>query len=338
MNLLISFIIPVYNRPEEIKELLESFSKQNSSQNYEIVIVEDGSSLDCEQVIKGFKEKLNISYFYKSNSGPGDSRNYGMQNASGNFFIILDSDVILGPNYVEYLYSTLQSKKIHCFGGPDAAHESFSTLQKAIDFSMTSFFTTGGIRGGKKQIQSYEPRSFNMGISKEVFIKTGGFSNIHPGEDPDLSIRIQKLGYKTLFLANAIVYHKRRISFKKFILQVYKFGLVRPILIKKHPSTRKISFFLPSFFVFFLLFSIALCFVKIYVPLLIIIAYLIFLSFLALIKLKSIKVAFYVSATTLIQFLGYGYGFMKSIFYIHLLKNNPRKQFPFLFYKGQNQF
>ena len=91
VELYFSFIIPVYNRPQEIKELLESLSLIDNA--FEVVIVEDGSQNTCEDVVEKYKDKLNISYYFKENSGPGDSRNFGMHRAKGNYFIILDKHV-----------------------------------------------------------------------------------------------------------------------------------------------------------------------------------------------------------------------------------------------------
>ncbi len=247
-DIVFSFIIPVYNRPDEIKELLESFSKLEDNLTYEIVIVEDGSNETSENIIDSFKGQLDISYYYKSNSGPGDSRNYGMQQAKGNYFIILDSDVILPSNYLTEVKKFLEKSYYDCFGGPDAAHSSFSNLQKAINFAMTSFITTGGIRGGKKQVEDFQPRSFNMGLSKKAFLASGGFGKIHPGEDPDLSLRLHKLGFKTTLIENAFVYHKRRISWSKFYKQVNKFGMVRPILNQWHPNSKSLVYWFPTLF------------------------------------------------------------------------------------------
>lgn len=226
MKLNISFIIPVYNRPDEIEELLLSFVALKTNHKYEIVIVEDGSTKGSKQVAELFSEKLNISYYLKKNSGPGDSRNFGMKKAKGNYFIILDSDCILPSQYLDAVLESLNKEYVDCFGGPDAAYKKFSNLQKAINFAMTSFITTGGIRGNKNCVDRFQPRSFNMGISKEAFKKSKGFGRIHPGEDPDLSIRLWNLGYKTKLITEAFVYHKRRISWSKFYTQVNKFGLV----------------------------------------------------------------------------------------------------------------
>ena len=262
-----SFIIPVYNRPVEVKELLDSFLEVEGGDDVEIVIVEDGSNETSEGIVKTYQDKLNISYYFKPNSGPGDSRNYGMQKAKGNYFIILDSDVILPSNYLTEAKESLEALYFDCFGGPDAAHDSFTNLQKAINFAMTSFITTGGIRGGDKQVENFQPRSFNMGLSKEAFEATGGFGKIHPGEDPDLSLRLHKLGFKTTLINTAFVYHKRRISWSKFYKQVYKFGMVRPILNQWHPKSRSIVYWFPTVFSLGLLIAVILAFFNFSIPL-----------------------------------------------------------------------
>ncbi len=333
MELSYSFIIPVYNRPQEIKELLESFTKLEYSGSYEIVIVEDGSSIKSEDIVENFSEKLTISYYYKENSGPGASRNYGMQRAKGNYFIILDSDCLLPPQYLKTVNDFLITSYYNCYGGADAAHHSFSPLQKAINYVMTSFYTTGGIRGSEKSVNNFEPRSFNMGISKEAFYKTEGFSRIHPGEDPDLSQRILREGFSTSFIPNAFVYHKRRISWQKFYTQVKKFGMVRPILNKWHPQASKITFWFPSCFVLFTIASVVLSIVfqwGFIIPLLI---YTCFLFLDSSFRNKSIYIGALSIMALYIQFFGYGLAFMKSTFYIRWLNKDPEKQFPNLFFK-----
>ncbi len=327
-----SFIIPVYNRPQEVKELLESFTALDFQDDFEIVLVEDGSSETAEAIVKQFEDKLAISYYFKPNSGPGDSRNFGMKQAKGNYFIILDSDCLLPEHYLTTVNLFLNKSFYHCFGGADAAHKSFSPLQKAINYTMTSFFTTGGIRGSKKSITNFEPRSFNMGISKEVFIKTGGYSKIHPGEDPDLSQRILKAGYKTTFLPNAYVYHKRRISWEKFYIQVKKFGLVRPILNKWHPSASKLTYWFPTLFVLFVVTSFMFLLLLSSLFLMPLGFYLLLILIDSSFKNKSIYIGMLSVAAVFIQFFGYGLAFLKSSILINLLNKNPQKQFPSLFF------
>ena len=332
MNVKYSFIVPVYNRPNEIKELLESFLVMQVSSTYEIVIVEDGSTISSEEVISEYASKLNILYLKKQNTGPGDSRNYGMQSANGSFFLILDSDVVMPPHYLLAVDAYLDQNQVDCFGGPDAAEENFSAIQKAINFTMTSFLTTGGIRGKEKSVKSYEPRSFNMGISKKAFETTKGFGKIHPGEDPDLSIRIKKAGYQTGFIKEAYVYHKRRIDWQKFYVQVNKFGKVRPILNAWHPETSSVVFWLPSLFSLGLVVSLALVFFQIFVGVTVYAFYLLLIFIGSSIENKSLLIGILSLRATLTQFLGYGFGFLKSTYYIRIRSKDPKKVFPELFF------
>ncbi|WP_296383989.1 glycosyltransferase [Winogradskyella sp.] len=327
-----SFIIPVYNRPDEIKELLESFSNFEGQHTFEIVIIEDGSSKTSENIVNTFKDQLDIAYYYKSNSGPGDSRNYGMKKAKGNYFIILDSDVILPPNYLREVEKFLAKLYYDCFGGPDAAHASFTSLQKAINFAMTSFITTGGIRGGKQQVEDFQPRSFNMGLSKKAFLASGGFGKIHPGEDPDLSLRLHKLGFKTTLIENAYVYHKRRVSWSKFYKQVHKFGMVRPILSQWHPKSKSLVYWFPTVFSLGFIVSIVLLVFNIKLLLYLYALYFALAFILALISNRSIAVAFQALVAISVQFFGYGYGFIKSTFNLVVLGKNPEDAFPQLFF------
>ena len=241
-----SFVIPVFNRPNEISELLTSMLNLSGETTFEVVVVEDGSSETSEAVINSFHKQLNITYLIKSNTGPGDSRNYGMMRAKGDYFIILDSDVILPKQYLREVEIGLKENHADCFGGPDAAHSSFSKLQKAINFAMTSILTTGGIRGGVLSKRTFQPRSFNMGLSRIAFEASGGFGRIHPGEDPDLVMRLLKLGFKTVLFSKAFVYHKRRVSWSKFYTQVNRFGKVRPILNLRHPESKRLTYWFPS--------------------------------------------------------------------------------------------
>lgn len=302
------------------------------SSTYEIVIVEDGSTISSEEVISEYASKLNILYLKKQNTGPGDSRNYGMQSANGSFFLILDSDVVMPPHYLVAVDAYLDQNQVDCFGGPDAAEENFSAIQKAINFTMTSFLTTGGIRGKEKSVKSYEPRSFNMGISKKAFETTKGFGKIHPGEDPDLSIRIKKAGYQIGFIKEAYVYHKRRIDWQKFYIQVNKFGKVRPILNDWHPETSSVVFWFPSLFSLGLVVSLALVFFQIYVGVTVYAFYLLLIFIGSSIENKSLLIGILSLRATLTQFLGYGFGFLKSTYYIRIRSKDPKKVFPELFF------
>ena len=332
----ISFIIPVYNRPDEVKELLDSFINLDGEKDFEIVIIEDGSTISSKHVVEDFSDSLNITYVYKENSGPGDSRNHGMKLAKGSYFIILDSDCILPKNYLNEVIKSLNVVYVDCFGGPDAAHSSFSNLQKAINFSMTSFITTGGIRGKKSSINKFQPRSFNMGLSKTAFQATGGFGRIHPGEDPDLSIRLNKLNFETKLIPEAYVYHKRRISWSKFYEQVYKFGSVRPILNQWYPETNRITYWFPTLFSLGLIVSFVLFFIGIELPLKIFGLYFVLSFIVALVNTKNLYVALQSIPAILIQFLGYGYGFLKSTLTLSLSKKHAEELFPNLFFKVNN--
>ncbi|MCZ8090389.1 glycosyltransferase [Flavobacterium sp.] len=328
-----SLIIPIYNRPEEIKELLESLLLSNYKKEYEIVIIEDGSKIDCKEVVSQYADKFSISYYFKENSGPGDSRNYGMKVAKGDYFIILDSDCLIPSNYLSEVEKELETDYVDCFGGSDAAHESFSKIQKAINFTMTSFLTTGGIRGGSEKIGKFQPRSFNMGISKKAFEESKGFGNIHPGEDPDLSIRLWKLGYKTRLFPNAFVYHKRRIDWNKFSIQVNKFGKARPILDSWYPEYSKITFWFPSLFVMGLIFSVILLIFGFKLPALLYAFYYLMILVFSTIQNKSLEIGLLSLIAVNRQFFGYGLGYLKSFLKIKVLKQQPEKAFPELFFK-----
>ena len=240
-----SVIIPVYNRPDEVDELLQSLTVQ-CFKDFEVVIVEDGSSIPCKEVADRYTDRLDIKYFSKPNSGPGQTRNYGAERSEGEYFIILDSDVILPEGYFDAIEKELQASPADAFGGPDRAHDSFTDIQKAINYSMTSFFTTGGIRGGKKKMDKFYPRSFNMGIRREVYEALGGFSKMRFGEDIDFSIRIFKGGYTCRLFPDAWVYHKRRTDLKKFFKQVHNSGIARINLYKKYPDSLKLVHLLPA--------------------------------------------------------------------------------------------
>ena len=331
--MLFSVIIPVYNRPDEIKELLESLVVSDYNKPYEIVIVEDGSTVTCSNEIENFKGKLNISYFFKENSGPGDSRNFGMKKSKGDYFIIFDSDCIIPKEYLTEVENELTANYVDCFGGSDAALDSFSAIQKAINFAMTSFLTTGGIRGGSEKLSKFQPRSFNMGISKKAFEDSTGFGNIHPGEDPDLSIRLWKLGYETRLFPKAIVYHKRRIDWDKFSVQVNKFGKARPILNSWYPEYSKFTFYFPSLFIIGFSISIFLFLFGIEFPILCYLLYFGLIFIFSSIQNKSFKIGFLSVIAVIKQFFGYGRGFLESYFKIIINKQKPEIAFPELFFK-----
>lgn len=333
MKLDFSFIVPVYNRPNEIKELLDSLLLQTYTQPFEIVIVEDGSTISSEELVLEYQSKLDITYLKKPNSGPGDSRNYGMERAKGNYFIVLDSDCIIPPQYLVKANASLEKEYVDCYGGPDAAHESFTLVQKAINYAMTSFLTTGGIRGGKKAVDKFQPRSFNMGLSKKAFEATGGYGNIHPGEDPDLTIRIWNTGFKTKLIPEAFVYHKRRIDWNKFYIQVNKFGMVRPILNSWHPETKKITYWFPTIFCLGFIGAFLMTIFGFNFPLYLYSLYFLILFIDSLLKNKNIAIALLSIAAVCIQFVGYGFGFLKSTLLLNFSSKKPQEVFPKLFFK-----
>ena len=249
-----SLIIPVYNRPDEVDELLASLEVQ-TQKDFEVVVVEDGSTIPCLNVVNEHASRLALRYYQKENSGPGQSRNYGAERSQGEYLIVLDSDCVLPPGYLQAVDDELTRKPCDAFGGPDSAPESFTPVQKAINYSMTSFFTTGGIRGGKKKLDKFYPRSFNMGIKAELYQRLGGFSAMRFGEDIDFSIRIFKSGASCRLFPEAWVWHKRRTDMKKFFKQVHNSGIARINLMKRHPGSMKLVHMLPAVFtlgVFFL--------------------------------------------------------------------------------------
>ena len=242
-----SIIVPVFNRPDEVDELLESLLSQEEK-DFEVIIVEDGSQVPCKKVCDKYADRLDLYYYYKENSGPGQSRNYGAERAKGDYLLILDSDVVLPKGYIRAVSEELNREPADAFGGPDCAHESFTDTQKAISYSMTSFFTTGGIRGGKKKLDKFYPRSFNMGIRRDIYQELGGFSKMRFGEDIDFSIRIFKAGKRCRLFPKAWVWHKRRTDFRKFWKQVYNSGIARINLYKKYPDSLKLVHLLPMVF------------------------------------------------------------------------------------------
>jgi dephospho-CoA kinase len=331
-----SIIIPVFNRPDEINELLESLLLSTYKNDFEIVIVEDGSTIPCKEVVQKYSNRLSISYYYKTNSGPGDSRNFGMKKAKGHYFIIFDSDCIIPNHYLLEVEKELKDNFVDCFGGPDKALKSFSNIQKAINFSMTSFLTTGGIRGGSEKIDKFQPRSFNMGISKNAFEASKGFGNIHPGEDPDLSIRLWKLGFETRLFSKAFVYHKRRIDWDKFSSQVSKFGKARPILNFWYPEYKKITYWFPALFVIGFIISAALLFVLFDWALKFYFLYFVLIFIVSSIQNRSPIIGLLSIIAVCKQFFGYGFGFLKSFYKINILRQKPQEAFPELFFKIDN--
>ena len=307
-----SFIVPVYNRPDEVDELLDSLTRQTLA-DFEVVIVEDGSSKPCREVCNKYEGRLDIHYFDKPNSGPGQSRNYGAERAKGQYLIVLDSDVVLPEGYLAAVEAELQSKPADAFGGPDRAHASFSDTQKAISYSMTSFFTTGGIRGGKKKLDKFYPRSFNMGIRRDAYMRLGGFSKMRFGEDIDFSIRIFKAGCSCRLFPGAWVWHKRRTDFKKFFKQVYNSGIARINLYKKYPESLKLVHLMPAAFTVGLAFlAILSAALRSWIPASLILLYALLIFADSARTNKSLKIGALSVAAAFVQLTGYGLGFISA--------------------------
>ena len=326
-----SIIVPVFNRPDEVDELLESLCHQEVN-NFEVIIVEDGSKKPCKDVCDKYAGILDLHYYYKENSGPGQSRNYGAERANGDWLIVLDSDVVLPAGYLRAVDERLKME-IDAFGGPDASHPSFTPIQKAISYSMTSFFTTGGIRGGKgKKLDKFFPRSYNMGIRREVYQELEGFTKMRFGEDIDFSYRIVEAGYKTALIPEAWVWHKRRTDFRKFFRQVYNSGIARINLTKRHPGTLKLVHLLPTVFTLGVIGLLLLSVFSILtlIPILFYSA-VIFLD--SSLKNKSLWVGLLSIPAAFTQLMGYGFGFIESWWKRCILKQDEFTAFEKNFYK-----
>ncbi len=347
-----SVIIPVYNRPDELSELLDSLSAQPRTADFEVIVVDDGSSEPCRDVAQTHQGLLDISYFFIPNGGPGAARNYGAARAKGEYLIFLDSDTIVPEGYFDAVERGLAATVTDAFGGPDKAHPSFSDTQKAINYSMTSFLTTGGIRGGKKRIDHFYPRSFNMGIRAEAYRRTGGFSNMRFGEDIDLSLRLIEEGFKTALFADAWVYHKRRTDFRKFFRQVMNSGIARINLHKRHPGSLKLVHLLPMVFtvgVIFLLLLFVTGFVfgatigRQYDPpfggmisgvaLLPLVLYSLLVFVDSSLRNRSMKIGLLCIRAAFTQLMGYGLGFLLAWFRRCVLGRDEFSVFGRSFYK-----
>lgn len=326
-----SIIVPVFNRPDEVDELLSSLLNQTFT-DFEVLIVEDGSQKPCDEVCNKYADRLDLHYFMKPNSGPGQSRNYGAERAKGEYLLILDSDVVLPKGYLNAIEEELKREPADAFGGPDAAHESFTDTQKAISYSMTSFFTTGGIRGGRKKLDKFYPRSFNMGIRRNVYMELEGFSKMRFGEDIDFSIRIFKAGKRCRLFPEAWVWHKRRTDFRKFYRQVYNSGIARINLYKKYPESLKLVHLLPMVFTVGVIFLVLLLCIGLFfsfapslssaskaiglflcicaiIPVLL---YSLLILLDSTLQNKSIKIGFLSIRAAFVQLMGYGFGFLEA--------------------------
>ena len=344
-----SIIVPVFNRPDEVDELLESLCSQ-TLKDFEVIIVEDGSTKPCKDVCDKYAGILDLHYYLKENSGPGQSRNYGAERAQGEWLIVLDSDVVLPNRYLESVECGVQS--VECatatWGGPDAAHPSFTPVQKAISYSMTSFFTTGGIRGGKAKLDKFYPRSFNMGIRRDVYMELGGFSKMRFGEDIDFSYRIVEAGHRPQLFPDAWVWHKRRTDFRKFFRQVYNSGIARINLEKRHPGTMKLVHLLPTVFtvgVIGLVLLSAVGRLLMYycgndqwrwlclLPWLPIVLYSLLIFVDSSLRNRSLRVGLLSVPAAFTQLMGYGFGFIESWWKRCVLKQDEFTAFEKNFYK-----
>ena len=313
-----SIIIPVYNRPDEVDELLDSLTRQTEN-DFEVIVVEDGSAIPCRDVCEKYAAQLRILYFAKPNSGPGQSRNYGVERAQGEYVLILDSDVVLPEGYLAAVNAELQREPADAFGGPDRSHPSFTDTQKAISYSMTSFFTTGGIRGGKKKLDKFYPRSFNMGVRRSAYTQLGGFSKMRFGEDIDFSIRIFKAGLRCRLFPEAWVWHKRRTDLRKFFRQVYNSGIARINLYKKYPESLKLVHLLPMVFTVGVLSMLMLCIALLafcpslaWLPLLPLMLYAFVICIDSARLNHSVKIGIQSIAAAFVQLMGYGFGFIEA--------------------------
>ena len=326
-----SIIVPVFNRPDEVDELLESLCHQDVK-DFEVIIVEDGSEKPCKDVCDKYANILDLHYYFKENSGPGQSRNYGAERANGEWLIVLDSDVVLPKDYLRNVESGMRNED--AFGGPDASHPSFTPIQKAISYSMTSFFTTGGIRGGKgKKLDQFFPRSYNMGIRREVYQELGGFTKMRFGEDIDFSYRIIEAGYKTALIPEAWVWHKRRTDFRKFFRQVYNSGIARINLEKRHPGTMKLVHLLPTVFTIGVLGCLLLapfCYGLTLLPLML---YCLLILADSSRQNSSLWVGLLSIPAAFTQLMGYGFGFIESWWKRCVLKQDEFTAFEKNFYK-----
>lgn len=332
-NISISIVVPVYNRPDETDALLGSIARQaENGLDYEVIIVEDGSSLTSQAECEKWSATLPVRYFYTENSGPGDSRNYGMEHARGDYFVILDSDVLLPENYFQTLERLLSRRNpADAFAGPDRAHRSFTDVQKAINYAMTSFLTTGGLRGGSKANISgrRQLRSYNMVISAEAFLRAGGFAHQRVGEDIEYTQRLWRNDLTTAWYPELYVYHKRRDTLGQFFRQTMAFGRARPILNRMFPGTARLTYMFPSFFLVFLLVSLVggMFAPVILLPLGVYLAAILLSSWA---QNRSLRVGLLSVAAAVVQFTGYGWGFLYSNIRM-LYLDDVDKVFPYMF-------
>ncbi len=317
-----SIIIPLYNRPQEIDELLHTLTQQQYK-NFEVLVIEDGSQLDAKIIVESYQDRLNLRYFYKENEGQGFTRNFAFKHAKGDYFIIFDSDCLIPADYLTQVKTYLELHQLDAYGGPDAAHSSFSPTQKAISYAMTSLFTTGGIRGNKKHLGQFHPRSFNMGISRKVWEQTGGFKLTRLGEDIEFSIRIHEMGFKIGLIPEAKVFHKRRTNFSQFFKQLHFFGRARINIYKHFPKELKLVHFFPAMFCLFLLLTLLSNLLNLQIASscnFLLAVYILLIFFHSWAVNSSAKVAFLSIVAVFVQLSAYGLGFMQDFWKRIILK------------------
>ena len=321
--------MPVYNRPTEMGELLKSLSIQEYS-NFEVIIVEDGSTEKSEHLVEEYSDSMELKYFNKQNTGPGDSRNFGATKSNGDYLVFFDSDCVIPADYLSTVEKYLERNKLDIYGGPDKAPAKPGAVQAAINYAMTSIITTGGIRGHTLAAKTFQPRSFNMGVTKNAFEGVGGFCDLHPGEDPDLVYRVSEKGLKKGLIPEASVYHKRRVNLPGFARQVYKFGLARTILMKWHPESRKFVFVLPTVMTWL---GLAILIMGFSNPLFwyVLLGGLAIVLIDALIQTKNLYHAFLALLTTSLQISCYGWGFLKGWWHLFIRNKEEQAQFPEMF-------
>lgn len=327
-----SIIIPVYNRPEEVVELLDSLTMQSLHNEMEVIVIEDGSTITCEREIEPYMSQLDLKYFKQENMGPGGARNRGAKEAVGEYLIFFDSDCVLPSDYLQRAMDHLRRDPLGCFGGPDKAHKFFSRTQKAISYSMTSFLTTGGIRGASVKIDKFYPRSFNLGVLKQIFDEVGGFSDMRYGEDIDFSMKVYEYGHRIGLISETFVYHKRRTTFKSFFKQVFSSGSARIQIASRHKGALKLVHILPTLFLLGMPISILLgAFVNTWFYNVYPIYFLLVFVF-AWISTGQFTVACLSIVASFIQLVGYGMGFITGLWMKYVKKDPQYEAFKQTFY------
>lgn len=329
----LSVVIPVYNRPEELKEMLDSLTIQHYKDRTEVVIVEDGSSLTSEESVSQFQRQLNIKYIKQDNAGPSAARNRGAAEAEGEYLFFFDSDCALPSDFFDKIHTCLEGRRLDCFGTKDTAHSFFSPIQKAISYSMTSFFTTGGIRGGKagggkKKMDDFYPRSYSMGVRKSVFDEVGGFDPaMRYGEDIDFSMRVKEAGYAIGLVEDTYVYHKRRSTFRSFFKQTFCSGTARIDIARRHKGALKLVHLLPSCAVLGFAALMVLCLACSWMFVAPIVAYALLIFVDSYRTFHSLRVSLLSLRASASQIFGYGLGFLYNIWERYVMRRSDTVAF-----------